>query len=620
MKKNDKLVKANEAESQGYNIDVDYQVMIERNLFREHMLEKHATSEKMKLCVCIRKRPIFQKEKVAGEIDAVSVANPQIKVLFPKVKVDGITKYIDEYLFTFDNTYNENENTADLYNSSLKQLIKGVPDQGFVTMFAYGQTGSGKTFTMKGITDSCIKDLFDAIKPRGGTAYISFFEIYGGKCLDLLNGRNRVQILEDQNNVVQIQGLSERMAPSPKDMAGIIDSGHNVRTTHCTVSNDTSSRSHAICQVIIRDKNGNSLGKLIMCDLAGSERAQDTQSNDRQRRLEGAEINKSLLALKECIRAMNAGNSHIPFRASKLTLALRDSFLSNKSNTNIVMIACVCPGSSSADHTINTLRYADRLKSKTNKNFDPKDAVFIKKEGAVFEEADNEEVSKSKSNSPSSPRIPLYQLDKIEERNNKKAGQRESSAVKRDPSSKKKDPYKKETPASKIHSQAKIKALPPRNSKNGYSSENPEDSDEYEANKNNRRKKERDDIQILKTTLRMEKQESPDHRGNNGEDEEAFEYQEKVGDVLDMHDEILALHMNILKEDAYFLSKETDIYSRAQKEGFDEDIEQYVGSLEDIVSKKIHLYTQLAKKIGKFKSALAEEEEIHSKVKGTFYY
>jgi len=99
--------------------------------------------------------------------------------------------------------------------------------------------------------------------------------------------------------------------------------------------------------------------------LAGSERAADTQSNNRQRRLEGAEINKSLLALKECIRALDSKKSHVPFRASKLTMVLRDSFI-NSSSSKIVMIACINPGSTSADHTINTLRYAQRLKEDKN--------------------------------------------------------------------------------------------------------------------------------------------------------------------------------------------------------------------------------------------------------------
>lgn len=73
----------------------------------------------------------------------------------------------------------------------------------------------------------------------------------------------------------------------------------------------------------------------------------------------------SLLALKECIRAMDDKADHVPFRASKLTLILRDSFLSKGLTSKIVMIACVSPGSSSADHSLNTLRYAERLKDQT---------------------------------------------------------------------------------------------------------------------------------------------------------------------------------------------------------------------------------------------------------------
>lgn len=103
--------------------------------------------------------------------------------------------------------------------------------------------------------------------------------------------------------------------------------GHSVRTTHSTKANDTSSRSHAICQIQLLDGEYYERGKVLLVDLAGSERAKDCQSNIRGRRLEGAEINKSLLALKECIRAMNDSHSkHIPFRASSLTKVLRDSF------------------------------------------------------------------------------------------------------------------------------------------------------------------------------------------------------------------------------------------------------------------------------------------------------
>ena len=102
------------------------------------------------------------------------------------------------------------------------------------------------------------------------------------------------------------------------------------------------------------------VGRLSFIDLAGSERGADTFDNDRQTRIEGAEINKSLLALKECIRALDGDARHVPFRGSKLTEVLKDSFIGAQART--VMIANISPGSSSVEHTLNTLRYADRVK------------------------------------------------------------------------------------------------------------------------------------------------------------------------------------------------------------------------------------------------------------------
>lgn len=141
-----------------------------------------------------------------------------------------------------------------------------------------------------------------------------------------------------------------------------------MRTTAATKANDTSSRSHAITQIKITEEGEKNCGRLLLVDLAGSERAQDCQGNNDNRLQEGAEINKSLLTLKECIRSFDTSkgnNSHVPYRGSKLTMVLRDSFSGGDFN-KIVMIACICPGSSSADHTLNTLRYAERLKEKSS--------------------------------------------------------------------------------------------------------------------------------------------------------------------------------------------------------------------------------------------------------------
>ena len=146
-----------------------------------------------------------------------------------------------------------------------------------------------------------------------------------------------------------------------------------------TQYNEYSSRSHFILSVQIKQTKESGevrRGQLTLVDLAGSERAADCQSNNRQRRMEGASINTSLLALKECIRALDTRSSHVPFRASKLTMVLRDSFL-DPNSSKIVMIACINPGSSSADHTLNTLRYAQRLKSDGSNAYSDPQAVGL---------------------------------------------------------------------------------------------------------------------------------------------------------------------------------------------------------------------------------------------------
>merc|ERR1711991_821099 len=100
-------------------------------------------------------------------------------------------------------------------------------------------------------------------------------------------------------------------------------------------------------------------------DLAGSERGADTANNSKQTRIEGAEINKSLLALKECIRALDQNHSHKPFRGSKLTQVLKESFIGN---SRTVMIANISPNSKSCSNTLNTLRYANRVKELKKSN------------------------------------------------------------------------------------------------------------------------------------------------------------------------------------------------------------------------------------------------------------
>lgn len=144
-------------------------------------------------------------------------------------------------------------------------------------------------------------------------------------------------MLEDAKNQVQVVGLQERSVETVDDVLKLIQMGNNIRTSGVTSANNHSSRSHAVFQIILKRKNNNRLrGKFSLIDLAGNERGADTSSANRQTRMEGAEINKSLLALKECIRALGRKGAHLPFRASKLTQVLRDSFIGENSRTCMV--------------------------------------------------------------------------------------------------------------------------------------------------------------------------------------------------------------------------------------------------------------------------------------------
>lgn len=148
---------------------------------------------------------------------------------------------------------------------------------------------------------------------------------------------------------------------SVEEVLKIIQHGNSTRTSGQTAANSNSSRSHAVFQIVLRPPGSSRIhGKFSFIDLAGNERGADTSSANRQTRMEGAEINKSLLALKECIRALGKQSAHLPFRVSKLTQVLRDSFMGENSKT--CMIAMISPGLSSCEHTLNTLRYANRVK------------------------------------------------------------------------------------------------------------------------------------------------------------------------------------------------------------------------------------------------------------------
>jgi len=174
-------------------------------------------------------------------------------------------------------------------------------------------------------------------------------------------------VQESAKGEVCIVGLTDCRAESPNMVAGLIDVGLASRKTGSTSANAQSSRSHALFEISLHAAHDPTkrVGKLTLVDLAGSERGADRGDTDSRTRREGAEINKSLLALKECIRALYSGAvQHVPFRGSRLTHIMRDAFVGKNSHT--IVVACVSPASHSAEHTLNTLRYASRIKEKNN--------------------------------------------------------------------------------------------------------------------------------------------------------------------------------------------------------------------------------------------------------------
>ncbi|KAI8614128.1 P-loop containing nucleoside triphosphate hydrolase protein [Chytriomyces sp. MP71] len=320
--------------------------------------------------VVLRKRPLSKKELAKNAYDIAttrtgSFPNSHVYIHEPKARVDT-SKYIETHSFVFDHTFDETSTNEQVYLATAQPLVQNVFAGGMCTFFAYGQTGSGKTHTIfgtatePGIYQYICRDLF-TLGSESCSLRVSFLELYGPKIRDLLQPPNNVTLCEDKQGSVQLLHLHEELVTSLPGLLAIVARGRALRTTRATTTNAASSRSHAIVQ--IRLSGG---GVLSLVDLAGSERASG-ERRDRLVQSEAAEINKSLLSLKECIRGLyrkccgfGEAEGHVPFRGSKLTHILRDSFLCARSRT--VMVATVGPGNYSVEHTLNTMRYADRVK------------------------------------------------------------------------------------------------------------------------------------------------------------------------------------------------------------------------------------------------------------------
>ena len=342
----------------------------------------------MAVSVIVRKRPVM-----VDVADVVVVKAPVVRVFEQKVKVN-LTKYVNEQTFTYDDAFGEDDDTSVVYDRSIKGLISNIYQGGTSMAFCFGQTASGKTFTLFGAGGgqtmyqaTSAAGLTQAEAEQGGlyvmaaseiferaedlskeidntiNVSLSMYEIKGQRLFDLLNDRSELQALEDSDGVLQLVGLSQHPCVDLEDFLDLSHAGRSARSTAVTGANATSSRSH--CAMLVRIyKNGDLLGKLSLIDLAGSERGADNEDTDATTRREGRDINTSLLALKEVIRALQCGK-HAPFRQSRLTQVLEESLTGP--NCRTVVVACVSGAQHDTQHTVNTLRYAQDLRPGSNK-------------------------------------------------------------------------------------------------------------------------------------------------------------------------------------------------------------------------------------------------------------
>ncbi|KAJ0231425.1 Kinesin-like protein KIN-8B [Hirschfeldia incana] len=329
------------------------------------------------LTVAVKCRPLMEKER--GR-DIVRVNNSkEVIVLDPDLSkdyLDRIQNRTKEKKYCFDHAFGPESTNKNVYKS-ISSVISGVVHGLNATVFAYGSTGSGKTYTMVGTRSDpglmvlSLNTVFDMIKSDKSSddfeVTCSYLEVYNEVIYDLLEkSSGHLELREDPEQGIVVAGLRSIKVYSADRILELLNLGNSRRKTESTEMNSTSSRSHAVLEIAVkrRQKNQNQVmrGKLALVDLAGSERAAET-NNGGQKLRDGANINRSLLALANCINALGKqhkkGLAYVPYRNSKLTRILKDGL---SGNSQTVMVATVSPADNQYHHTVNTLKYADRAK------------------------------------------------------------------------------------------------------------------------------------------------------------------------------------------------------------------------------------------------------------------
>ncbi|KAJ3214113.1 hypothetical protein HK099_007017 [Clydaea vesicula] len=353
---------------------------------------------KQETLVTIRLRPLSDSELERNQKNAW---------LINQNSISQQNKY-DPAVFSFDNINAFSEDNRLLYSQAAKNTVWSAMEGINGVVLAYGQTASGKTYSMMGVDEQpgiipqAVDDVFSYIREQtGDKEYLlraAYIEIYNETIRDLLSPDNTdIRFLEDRRRGVYISPLKEEIVTSPKQVMRIIQRGESNRHFGTTDYNIKSSRSHTILQIIIESRDSTSnpitpsspikssfkssrvgvtISQLNLIDLAGSEKA----ASDIDRRKEGAFINKSLLSLGNVISKITEDKGgHIPFRDSKLTRVLQTSL---SGNSKISVICTVSPANVNEEETLNTLKFAQRVKKipiRAQQNFGFEDQALLQK-------------------------------------------------------------------------------------------------------------------------------------------------------------------------------------------------------------------------------------------------
>ena len=342
--------------------------------------------------VSVRVRPFLPNEK------AIDPTTP-IESVDTKNNIINIIKEYDKKTFTYDHVYPEKSTQSEIFDDTSKEVVKSVLKGYNGTIFAYGQTGTGKTYTMvgdfknninKGIIPRSFDYIFDQVKQDKEHKYnivVSFIQIYIEQIQDLLDpSKKEIRIREDPEKGVYLEGVTWVKVSSTNECGMVFSKGEENRTTHSTLMNAHSSRSHAIFiaqiekSIVLSKEKIAELSKesneqikaervmtksfLYLVDLAGSERVKKTKAVD-IRLEEAKKINFSLLTLGKCINGLTEGKqTYISYRESKLTRLLQESLGGNAKTSLIVTIS---PSNYNADETISSLNFASRAMKVKNK-------------------------------------------------------------------------------------------------------------------------------------------------------------------------------------------------------------------------------------------------------------